>query len=95
MTDEVKSTLRIVAFKEGDIWVAQCVEHDICVQAKDVAQLRRRMEVALEIECKDSVANGGQPFGDVPPAPDLYGFMFDEATADAAMAGDMDMRIAA
>lgn len=95
MSAAVKKTLRIVAFQEGDMWIAQCVEHDICVQAKDVAQLRRRMDVALKIELDDSQAGGGEPFADIPPSPNHYAVMFEEASAEARLAGDLEMRIAA
>jgi hypothetical protein len=44
------STVRIITFKEGDIWVAQCLEHDVCVQAGDLDSLRTRMEMALKAE---------------------------------------------
>ncbi|UGA47226.1 hypothetical protein HU230_0014735 [Bradyrhizobium quebecense] len=44
------STLRIVTFKDGDFWVAQCLEHDVCAQANDLDTLRSRIEVALEAE---------------------------------------------
>lgn len=44
------STLRIVAFKEGDIWVAQCLEHDVCAQASDLDTVRSRIEMALQAE---------------------------------------------
>ena len=54
------TTLRIVTFKEGDIWVAQCLEHDVCVQASDLDTLRGRMEVALKAE---------SPINDLPAAP--------------------------
>jgi len=53
------STLRIVTFMEGDIWVAQCLEHDVCVQASDLDTLRSRMEVAIQAE----------PLADLPEAP--------------------------
>lgn len=95
MSDAIKRSVRIIAFQEGDVWVAQCVEHDICVQGKDLPQARRRMEVALEIELEQSTANGGEPFNDIDPAPAHYAFMFDEATDEAALAGDVEMRIAA
>ena len=43
-------TLRIVTFKEGDIWVAQCLEHDVCAQASDLDTVRSRIEMALQAE---------------------------------------------
>jgi hypothetical protein len=54
------NSVRIVAFKEGDIWVAQCLEHDVCVQAADLDTLRGRMEVALLAE---------SPLKELPQAP--------------------------
>lgn len=44
------NSVRIVAFKEGDTWVAQCLEHDVCVQAADLDTVRARMEVVIEAE---------------------------------------------
>lgn len=43
-------TIRIVTFKEGEIWVAQCLEHDVCAQAADLDSVRARIEAALEAE---------------------------------------------
>ena len=44
------NTVRIITFKEGENWIAQCLEHDVCVQASDLDTLRSRMEVALQAE---------------------------------------------
>jgi hypothetical protein len=54
------SSVRIIAFKEDDIWVAQCLEHDVSVQAADLDTLKGRMEVALRAE---------SPLKDLPQAP--------------------------
>jgi hypothetical protein len=57
------STVRIVTFKEGEIWVAQCLEHDVCVQAADLDTLRSRIEMALQAE---------SPLDKLPQAPDHF-----------------------
>ena len=44
------NTIRVVTFKEGDTWVAQCLERDIAVQAHDWDSLRGRIEVAIQAE---------------------------------------------
>lgn len=62
------STLRIVTFKEGDIWVAQCLEHDVCVQASDLHTLRSRMEVAIQAE---------SPITNLPKAPSHFFELWD------------------
>jgi hypothetical protein len=54
------NTLRIVSFKDGDIWVAQCLEHDVCAQAADLDTLRSRIEMAIEAEA---------PLTNLPQAP--------------------------
>ena len=53
-------TLRIVTFKEGDVWVAQCLEHDVCAQAADLDSVRSRIEMALQAE---------SPLDELPKAP--------------------------
>ncbi len=47
-------TLRVVVFKDGEAWIAQALEHDICVQAVDLVQLQSRFEMTLEAEIEHS-----------------------------------------
>jgi hypothetical protein len=42
--------VRVVVFKDQDQWVAQCLEHDICVQASRIDQIPPRMKTALALE---------------------------------------------
>ena len=53
-------TIRIIAFKEGEIWVAQCLEHDVSAQAADLDTVRARIEVAIQAE---------SPLDQLPQAP--------------------------
>ena len=55
--------IRIVAFKEGDCWIAQCLEVDVSAQANDLDTLKGRIEVALE---------GERPLKDLPRAPERF-----------------------
>lgn len=41
---------RVILFKEGDTWVAQGLEHDICVQAPTMGELYGRFDVAVRLE---------------------------------------------
>jgi hypothetical protein len=56
----MKNSIRIIAFKEGESWVAQCLEHDVCAQAGDLDTVRARIEVAIQAEA---------PLKDLPSAP--------------------------
>ena len=68
--DNVK--LRIVAFKDGDQWVAQCLEHDIATQAGDLDTLRSRMRLTLAAEAEASGIVEGNPFASIDAAPDYF-----------------------
>ena len=62
------STVRFVTFKEGEIWVARCLEHDVCVQATDLDSLGSRIEMALEAEA---------PLDKLPQAPSHFFELWD------------------
>jgi hypothetical protein len=65
--------LRVLVFKEGESWVAQALEHDICVQADDEETLRKRFEIVVELESQRSSERGDdRPLGGLTPAPDSF-----------------------
>jgi hypothetical protein len=76
MADEI----RVIAFKEGDFWVAQCLEHDICAQAPDLDALRSRMEIAIASEA---------PLHNLPKAPEHF-FKMWERKSDFNKSGTSD-----
>lgn len=70
--------VRTVIFKEGDWWVAQCLEFDIATQAKtlkDLAYELQRVLVGHMVVCKQE---GIAPFEYLPKAPEKYWKMFGE-----------------
>jgi hypothetical protein len=73
------SQIRIIAFREGDQWVAQCLEHDVCVQANDLKTLHARMDVALIVE----------DIGELPPAPERF-FQLLEKRSEFDQTGSTD-----
>ena len=68
-TDDMDS-LRVVVFREDDLYVAQCLEQDISVQAPDLNTLIDRLELAIDAECALSMELNGKPFGG--PAAPVY-----------------------
>lgn len=93
MSDADKKAVRVIARQEGDSWIANCVEYDISAQGSDLAQVRRRMEVALEVECEISLRKTGVAFGGIPEAPAIYEALFNEA--EESLTSEIDFRIAA
>lgn len=64
----VTESLRIVVYEEDGMFVAQCLEYDICTQAEDKEALRERMDVLLECEMR-AMEESGQVLD---PAPDVF-----------------------
>lgn len=50
---------RVLVRQEGDHWVAQCLDADICLQAPDLGTLKLELEAAMEAE--DIKATGQVP----------------------------------
>jgi hypothetical protein len=44
--------VRVIINKDCDVWTAQCLEYDVCVQADDLDDLRARLDVALRLEAE-------------------------------------------
>jgi hypothetical protein len=43
------ASLRVVLFREGPVWLAQALEHDLGVQAENLKDLILRLDVALDL----------------------------------------------
>lgn len=62
--------LRILFFREGDWWIAQCLDHDIVAQAKDgLREAEYELERLIVSHILASQAEGLEPFAGIPPAP--------------------------
>lgn len=61
--------IRVITYKDGDLWVAQCLEYDIAAHAADLETLHARLLVALDAEREESVRRNGVPFAGIDPAP--------------------------
>lgn len=83
------SPLRILVREEEGALVAQCLEHDICVQAPDMETLQHRFEATLIAE----EANGG--LDHIPPAPAEFHALWDGGEETASLVDNSDTRLAA
>lgn len=57
--------LRVLVFMEEKMFIAQCLEYDICTQAHDLETLKDRMDALISIELEYANETGI----DIPPAP--------------------------
>jgi hypothetical protein len=63
------SRVSVVVFKDCKYWVAQCLEHDVCVMASNLFRLVAHLEAAIEAE---------DNFDSLPKAPDQFFEMWDK-----------------
>lgn len=47
--------VRVVVFREEDMYVAQCLEFDIATQAHDIEGVLDRLDLTIEAECQMSM----------------------------------------
>ena len=73
--------LRIIAFQEGDSWIAQCLEYDISAQASDLDELSARIDATIDAERAYTVSQGRKPFEGIDPAPQHFHVMWDKRSA--------------
>ena len=69
--------IRTVILRDGDTWIAQCVDYDIGAQANDVKTLRSRLTAVIKAEFHESMAKSGEPFKGIPCSPAHFKDMWD------------------
>jgi len=80
MTDRIE--VNVVAFQEGELWIAQCVEYDIAAFAKSLPELPRALERAVAANLCVNADLGRNALDGVPPAPARFREMFDHSHMD-------------
>lgn len=80
--------MRVVVFKDGEAWIAQCLEHDICAQASDLPSLWANLEATVEQDRAHSLKLTGAEFGGIDKAPDHFFKMWDACETRVDPAGD-------
>jgi hypothetical protein len=89
-----RESMRVIAYRDGEAWVAQCIEHDISAQGCDFQTAMRRLIATVNAESKYTLENHGKEFATIDPAPPVFAAMFD--AADQSLQNDnMEWRIAA
>jgi len=69
--------IRVVIFRDAEMWAAQCLEYDIGTQAATLSELHTRLELTLRAELKESIERRGEAFTGIDPAPARYHQMWE------------------
>jgi hypothetical protein len=78
--------IRAVIFKEGDWWVAQCLEYDYVAVSRSLEEMPEALQEAVTAQIVVSLEHGVEPFTGFSPAPRRFWTMYERA-ASALVAG--------
>jgi hypothetical protein len=78
--------IRAILFREGDLWVGQCIEYDIGAQAKTLTELHKKLELTVMLDLQESVKRHGVPFKGIQPAPNSFADMWDKQSGGQKVA---------
>lgn len=68
-------TVRVVTFKEGDVFVAQALDVDVAAQGRTLEEANRRLMVVMRAEEEAAKANG-RSLLDIGPAPHPFHVLY-------------------
>lgn len=94
MSNDTHDTIRVVVYRDGEAWIAQCVEYDICAQGKDFDTAMRRLIGTVNAESDYTMKKYGKEFAGIDPAPSVFADKFEAGTQPLTTNG-MELRIAA
>lgn len=84
-------TIRVVVIRDGDKYVAQCLEYDISAQGSTIDEMQRRFSLTLQAELDYSLREHGKPFANLDRAPQYFFERWDacltKATLDDSLHG--------
>jgi hypothetical protein len=75
--------LRVIVYRDADLYIAQGLEVDIATQAKDIPSLLARLDLTIEAECAMSKERGGAPFDGIGAAPNYFHGLWENAVRRA------------
>lgn len=67
-----EATIRAIVFKEDSLYIAQCLEYDICVQGQTIPSLLDRLDLTVEAEFATCRLAGKHPRDMICQAPNYY-----------------------
>lgn len=83
--------IRAVVFREGDWWVAQCLEYDYVAVSKSLEDFPELLREAVTAQITISLERGIQPFHGFSPAPRRFWVMFEQAQTQLVAAEPLSL----
>jgi hypothetical protein len=77
--------LRVLIIQQGDLWAAQCIDHDIVAQGKSIKDAKQAFERTVIGQILHDLENHREPLAAFPPAPQKLQELFDKV-ADVTLA---------
>lgn len=74
----MKQTYRVVGTKDGDIFVAQALEVDVCAQGSSFEEALDRLRIALHAEEMEARSAGKSLNEVVDPAPKMFHDLYND-----------------
>lgn len=71
--------IKVLIFKDNDLFIAQCLEYDIAVQGETLKELEERLVCTLLDYVALSIENREPPFSHVPRTPKEFWDLFKKA----------------
>jgi hypothetical protein len=71
--------LSAVVYRDGDLWIAQGLEYDICAQARTFPQLHTAFLEVIVANAAVCLELGREPLEGIDPAPQRFWNMYREA----------------
>lgn len=85
-----KQTIRAVVFREGDWWIAQCLEYDFVSAAETLEELPDQLLQQLRTQIEISQESGVEPFAGFPKAPARFWRMYEAAEQSRARSSSVE-----
>jgi hypothetical protein len=76
----IMTELRILIYRDEDLYVGQCLEHDLCVQSREIDQIRRL--IINQVEFYEALFGASGGLSKVPPAPAEFFSAWEKTTGD-------------
>ena len=71
--------IKVVLFRDGEWWVAQCLEYDLATQARDYNEVFGKLERLIAGRLAVAAQLNAEPFALLPKAPESYWRMYEKA----------------
>jgi hypothetical protein len=76
---EYQFTIRVLIIQQGELWAAQCIDHDIVAQGRSIKEAKQAFERTVIGQILRDLKNGREPLAAFPPASNELRELFDKA----------------